>query len=157
MDVPHRRWLSFWRKSLTAIAQECYELYWTNPGGNIPQNNCHLPPISKTIQIRRTRYAGHWWRSEDKLINDVLLWTPSHGRASAGRSARIYLCTDTGWSLEDLPEAMNDRDQWREGVREILVRNKTWWWWHFPQEQFKEYSRDNHMGTGAWHDQPNDQ
>ena len=22
-----------------AIAQECYELYWTNPGGNIPQNS----------------------------------------------------------------------------------------------------------------------
>ena len=23
----------------------------------------HLPPISKTIQIRRTRHAGHCWRS----------------------------------------------------------------------------------------------
>ena len=25
----------------------------------------HLPPITKTIQVRRTRYAGHWWRSRD--------------------------------------------------------------------------------------------
>ena len=40
-----------------------------------------LPPITKTIQIRRTRHAGHCWRSRDELISDVLLWTPSHGRA----------------------------------------------------------------------------
>ena len=36
----------------------------------------HLPPITKTIQVRRTRHAGHWWRSRDELIRDVLLWTP---------------------------------------------------------------------------------
>ena len=36
----------------------------------------HLPPITKTIQVRRTRHAGHCWRSRDKLISDVLLWTP---------------------------------------------------------------------------------
>ena len=36
----------------------------------------HLPPITKTIQVRRTRHAGHCWRSRDELIRDVLLWTP---------------------------------------------------------------------------------
>ena len=36
----------------------------------------HLPPITKTIQVRRTWHAGHCWRSRDKLISDVLLWTP---------------------------------------------------------------------------------
>ena len=36
----------------------------------------HLPPITKTIQVRRTRHAGHCWRSRDELISDVLLWTP---------------------------------------------------------------------------------
>ena len=45
----------------------------------------HLPPITKTIQVRRTRHAGHCWRSRDELISDVLLWTPSHGREKAGR------------------------------------------------------------------------
>ena len=25
----------------------------------------HLPPITKTIQVRRTRHAGHCWRSKD--------------------------------------------------------------------------------------------
>ena len=36
----------------------------------------YLPPITKTIQVRRTRHAGHCWRSRDELIRDVLLWTP---------------------------------------------------------------------------------
>ena len=82
----------------------------------------HLPPITKTIQVRRTRQAGHCWRSRDELISDVLLWTPTYGRAKAGRPARIYiqqLCEDTGCSPEDLPEVMNDREMWRERVRDI--------------------------------------
>ena len=44
----------------------------------------HLPPITKIIQVRRTKHAGHCWRSRDELISDVLLWTPAYGRAKAG-------------------------------------------------------------------------
>ena len=61
----------------------------------------HLLPITKTIQVRRTRHAGHCWRSRDELINDVLLWTPAYGQSKAGRPARTYiqqLCEDTGCS-----------------------------------------------------------
>ena len=84
----------------------------------------HLPLITKTIQVRRTRHAGHCWRSKDKLLCDILLWTPSHGRAKVGRPARTYiqqLCADTGFSLEDLPGAMDDRYGWREKVWDIHV------------------------------------
>ena len=79
----------------------------------------HLPPITKTIQIRLTRHAGHCWRSRDELISDVLLWTPRHGRAKAGRPAQTciqQLCEDTGCCPEDLPEAMNDREKCRERI-----------------------------------------
>ena len=92
-----------------------------------------LPPITKTMQVRRTRHAGHCWRSRNELISDVLLWTPTYGRAKAGRPARTYiqqLCEDTGCSAEDLPEAMNDRDKWRERVRDIRAGCTTWWWWY---------------------------
>ena len=68
----------------------------------------HQPPITKTIQVRRTRNAGHYWISRDALISDELLWTPTYGRAKVGRPAR--LCENTGCSPEDLPEAMNDRE-----------------------------------------------
>ena len=94
----------------------------------------HLPPITKTIQARRTRHAGHCWRSRDELISDVLLWTPTHGRAKAGRLARTYiqqLCEDMGCCPEDLPEAMNDGEKWRERVRDIRASSTTWWWWWY--------------------------
>ena len=50
-----------------------------------------LPPVTKAIQVRRTRHAGHCWRSKDELISDVLLWTPAFGQAKAGRPARTYI------------------------------------------------------------------
>ena len=90
----------------------------------------HLPPITKTIQVRRTRDSGHCWRSRDELISDVLPWTPTYGRAKAGRPARTYIqqpCEDTVCSPEDLPEAMNDREKWRDNVRYILARGTTRW------------------------------
>ena len=51
-----------------------------------------------------------------------------HGCARVGRPARTYiqqLCEDTGCNLEDLPEAMNDREKWRETVRDIRAGGAT--------------------------------
>ena len=93
----------------------------------------HLQPINKTIQVRRTRHAGHCWRSRDDLVSDVLLWTPSHGRAKAGRPSQTYiqqLCADTGYSPEDMLKAMDDRKVWWERVRNIRADSATWWWWY---------------------------
>ena len=81
-----------------------------------------------------TRHAGHCWRSRDELIRDVLLWIPAHGHAKAGRPARKYiqqLCEDTGCCPEDLPRAMNDREEWRERVRDIRATSTIWWWWWY--------------------------
>ena len=88
----------------------------------------HLLSITKTIQVRRTRHAGHCGRSRDEIISDVLLWTPTHGRAKARRPARTYiqqLCEDTGCCPEDLPEGMDDRKKWRERVRDIRATSTT--------------------------------
>ena len=41
MDALLGRWLNGWRRSSTAIIQECCEQYWTSPGSNTPQGaNC---------------------------------------------------------------------------------------------------------------------
>ena len=70
----------------------------------------NLPPITKTIQVRRTRHAEHCWRCRDELITYIQ-----------------HLCEDTGCSPEDLPEAMNNREKWLARVREILARGTTWY------------------------------
>ena len=83
----------------------------------------HLPLITKTIQARRTRHAGHCWKSRD----------PTYDRAKTERPARTYiqpLWKDTECCPEDLPEAMNDREKWRERVRDIHACGMTWWWWY---------------------------
>ena len=88
-----------------------------------------LLPITKTIQVRRTRHPGHCRRSKDELISDILLWAPSHGRAKTGRPARTYiqqLCADTGYRLENLPGAIDDRDGWWERVRGIRAGSMTY-------------------------------
>ena len=92
----------------------------------------HLPPIMKTMQVRQTKDPGHCWRSRDELISDVLRWTPTYGRAKAGWPAQTYsqqLCEDAGCSSDDLPEAMNDKEKWRERVRDVCAKSTTWWWW----------------------------
>ena len=103
-----------------------YDVEWIMVnGGNMKHTHAH---------IWRTRHAGHCWRSRDELIRDVLLWTPTHGRAKAGRPARTYiqqLYEDTGCCPEDLPRAMNDREEWRERVRNIRATSATWWWWWY--------------------------
>ena len=104
----------------------------------------HLPPITKTIQVRRTRHATHCWRCRDELISDVLLWTPTYSRAKAGRPARTELCEDTGCSSEDLQEAMNDREKLRERVRDIRASGTTCWWW------YKVYLNSNATSWALW-------
>ena len=125
MDALHGRLLNVWRKSLTAITQECWELYRTSPGGNTTQNS------SCTVTYHLSRKPSKldepdMWDTDGEVrtnfISDIPLWTPSHGRAKAGWPARTYTqqpCTDIGYSLDNLSGAMDYRDAWRERIREI--------------------------------------
>ena len=95
--------------------------------------------ISKTIQVRWTRHMGHCLRSKYKLISDILLWTLSYGHACVGWLAWTYtqqLCAATGCSLEDPLGVMDDRDGWKERLREICASSVPWWWgwWWFANK-----------------------
>ena len=90
----------------------------------------HLPPITKTIQVRRTRHAGHCWRSNDELISDVLRWIPAYGQQKQDDQLEHTYSSareDTECSPEDLPEAMIDTEKWRERVRDNRACGTTWW------------------------------
>ena len=115
---------SNYTRMLRAILNKSWRLHPTKQ-----QLYGHLPPITKTIKVRRTRHAEHCWRSRDELIRAVLLCTPSHGRAKAWRTYIEQLCADTGCYPEDLPEAMDDREECWERVRDILAGGATRWWW----------------------------
>ena len=113
--------------------------WWQHPTRH--QLYGHLPPITKTIQVRQTRHAVYCWRSRDELIRDVLLWTPTYGQAKAGWPARTYIqqiCEDMGCSPKDLPEAMNDK-KWWERVRAICASSTTRWWWYLKKISTEKY------------------
>ena len=90
----------------------------------------HLPPITKS----KLHEPNMQDTSGEVGTNscDVLQWNPSHRRAKAGWPARTYiqqLCADVGFDLKDLPEAIDDREGWRERVFDISADGVTWWWW----------------------------
>ena len=63
--------------------------------------------------------AEYCWRRKDELISDVLLWNPLRVCASVGWPRRIYQkqhWMEMGCSLENLPGAMDDKDEWGELV-----------------------------------------
>ena len=51
----------------------------------------HLLPISLANQVRTRRHAGHCWKSVNKLLSNIFLWTPTHGHTSVGRAAKTYI------------------------------------------------------------------
>ena len=101
----------------------------------------HLPPITKTIQVRRTRHAGHCWRSRDELIRDVLLWIPTHRTTSSNvhsaavRIQVVVLKTYLGrWTIGRSGERGS-------GISVLPARydHGWWWWWWRLKRQNRKY------------------
>ena len=76
----------------------------------------HLPPISLTIQVRRTKHAGNY-KNKDELISDVLYELINMDAQCWPTNKNLHqLCADTGCNLEDLLGAMKG-----ERVKEICA------------------------------------
>ena len=86
---------------------------------------------------RSFRFILWFTRTAKSIILQILfffvdyykVWTPAYDQAKARRPARTYiqqLCEDTGCTPEDLPKVMNDREEWRERVRDIRAGGTTW-------------------------------
>ena len=124
----------------------------------------HLPPITKTIQVRRTRHAGHCWRSRDELIRDVLLWIPTHGRekqddqlkrtfSSYVRIQVVVLKTclgrwtigrsgERGSGISVLPARYDDDDDMRK--QNLTLDNQQWSICHKIQRTNERYTCSMH-------------
>ena len=59
----------------------------------------HFPPITKTMKVRWTRHVEHCWRSRGELINDVLLWTPSHEQRLDNQLEPTYSSSVLIWDV----------------------------------------------------------
>ena len=80
-------------------------VYWiTHPSKERLCGN--LVQITSVLKERRTRFAGHCYRSKDEVVWNLILWTPKHGKAKVRRRSKTYtkqLTEDDDCQLEDLP------------------------------------------------------
>ena len=87
----------------------------------------HLLPITKSIQVRRTRHAGHCWRSRDELIKDVFLWTPH--MAGQKHDDQLEYTYSSSVRIQDVALKACRR---RCTIGKSGERGTTsWWWWSF--------------------------
>ena len=90
---------------------------------DLPQNHSQ-PDRRHPPSIRRA--------SASAFEKGMLPVPDPYGQAKAGRPARTYiqqLCENTGCSPEDLLKVLNDRERWRERVKDIRASGTTGWWW----------------------------
>ena len=80
----------------------------------------NLPKISKVLKVRRLRFAGHCWRSNETAAQ-LLLWKPKHGQKQPGRPKMDFatlLSKDSGLSIKEMKTAMNNRVYWRTFIKD---------------------------------------
>ena len=81
----------------------------------------HIPPISKSLQQQRMKFAGHCWRSKEELAGECITLEANTWTSAERTPEKTYidqLMDDTGRRIKDLPIAMEDRERWREHVME---------------------------------------
>ena len=64
--------------------------------------------ILQTIPVRWTRLAGHCWKSKGERINDILLWTTTHGHTSIGQQVKTYIHELRHWMQPIEPMRSNE-------------------------------------------------
>ena len=115
-----------------------YVPFKRNPGSSSPLSCNYTTAYLPSHKPSKTNKKYIYWRNKDEIISEFLLCTRTHGCASVGRPVRIYIhqiCTDTGYSLEDLPGSIDYRDWWRDVTywpsrqsRNRCIRSKISWY-----------------------------
>ena len=54
MDAPHRHWQNGWRKSLTAITQECLKQYWRSLRDSTPQSSSNTATYHPSRKLSKS-------------------------------------------------------------------------------------------------------
>ena len=81
-----------------------------------------LDRLSCVLRQRRLEYAGHCERADKEVISSLLLWKPSGKVYSRKLTYVDTLIRDTGIPLENLNQAMVDREVWKRISRDIPTK-----------------------------------
>ena len=89
-------------------------------------------PITKTIQIRRARHAGHCRRSKDKLTSDVS-YGPLHMDEPVLTDQQELIYTNSVRTQDAFEKTCRKRLMTGTNVKSVgkaRTRSVTWLWWY---------------------------
>ena len=89
---------------------------------------CTTWTLTKRIE---EKLDGNYTRMLRAILNNSWRQHPTKHQLYGQQTYIQQLCEDTECSPEDQPEAMNNREKWRERVRDIRAGGMTWWWWWY--------------------------
>ena len=108
---------------------------WTRPGGNTTKGTNNTVNCLPSRKLYKLDEPDTQETTGEAGTNSSVLYSygPPH-MAKQKQDEQLEhtyssYVRDTGCIPEDLPEAMNDREKWRERVRDIRASGTTWWWW----------------------------
>ena len=98
----------------TNLLKRAQNLDWRNhPSLNDIYNG--LPRISSVVSYRRLTFSGHCLRAKNEVVSDLILWCPRGPLRSRKRTFLDAIKRETELEVEELRNAMLDREVWREG------------------------------------------
>ena len=84
-----------------------------------------VPRISSIVSQRRARFAGHCHRASDQPVSTIMTWrVQQSGRGRRPITFMDSVAAATGYAVEDLPVAMNDRAVWKCAVDDISTKSR---------------------------------
>ena len=119
------------------LHKECCVQSWTNPGSKHPTRHQPVRPPAPYQEnysqldepdMQDTCWTKQRWTHKRCTLMDPHTWPRKSRTTQLERTFSSY-GEDTGCCPEDLPRAMNDREEWRERVRDICATSAIWWWW----------------------------
>ena len=81
-----------------------------------------IPKVSRKVQQRRMRIAGHCMCHSEEMASKLVLWEPTEGRTRRCRrfTSIDALLEDTGMvNVQELRTIMQDRSEWRKCVQGV--------------------------------------
>ena len=117
-----------WTNSLTdytRMPRAILNMSWKQHSRNLWMYG-HLPPITKTIKVRRTRYFRDTPGEVGTSSSETYSCGPLHMDEERQDNQLEPTYNDSVPIHEDLPEAMDDWEGWQERVWEISAGGTTW-------------------------------
>ncbi|KAJ8375765.1 hypothetical protein SKAU_G00063450 [Synaphobranchus kaupii] len=108
----------------TRMLHMAQDVFWMEHMSNVDLY-VDLPLVTSKIRQRRLRLAGHSVRHPDLIASKLVLWEPTHGKATRGAKRITYtdmLRKDTSYaSTDELRSGMLDWDVWRGVISRARV------------------------------------